>query len=78
MKFSWNKCDKIVDIKKNSPSWEKKKKKVFLNLLIVWALRLWQILKKRFSVYRYINPTLGMVVLIFGLENLKEGVQILN
>lgn len=30
MKFSWNKCDKIVDIKKNSPSWGKKKKKGIL------------------------------------------------
>lgn len=65
----------VIDINKNSP-FGKKKKKVFLKLLIVWALRLWKTLKKRFAVFRYMNPALGMVARIFRLENLKEGMKI--
>lgn len=80
MKFSWKKCDRIIDINKNSSFWEKKKEKekVFLKLLIVWSLRLWKILKKRFTVFRYMNPALGMVAHIIRLENLNEGKQILK
>lgn len=61
MKFSSNKCNRIIDINKNSLFGEKK-------IIIIKdilktphgldseAPRQWKILKRRFSVFRYMNP----------------------
>lgn len=77
MKFSWNECNRIIDINKNNTlGGEKEKAKVFFKLLIVCALRLWKIW--RFAVSIYLNPALHMVAHIFRLENLKENMQILK
>lgn len=60
MKFSSNKCDRIIDINKNSPFG---KKKIIIKDILKTphgldseALRQWKILKRRFSVFRYVNP----------------------
>lgn len=76
MKFSSNKCDRIIDINKNSPFGEKKKKDILKTPRSLCSEAVENFEEKIFCVQ--IHESIGIVVHVSRLENLRGGMQILN
>lgn len=78
MKFCSNKCDRIIDINKNSPSGKKnRKKKDILKTPHTPGSEAMENFEKN-ALFRCTNPAIGVMAHVFRLGNLKEGTQILN